>query len=54
MSDGAVFGSMAQAQLWTDLLSADSNKNNDKRIGGIKKVLDKVILSDEKYDSSIL
>ena len=54
MSDGAVFGSMEQAQLWNDLLSADSNKNNDKRIGGIKKVLDKVILSDEKYDSPIL
>ena len=54
MSDGAIFGTKAEATLWADINKADSNSNANNRTKGLVAALTKILESEEPVDSRIL
>ncbi len=54
MSDGAVFGTKAEASLWADINKADSSSNVNNRTKGLVSALTKILESEEPVDSRIL
>ncbi len=54
MSDGAIFGTKAEATLWEDIVKADGNSNPERRTKGLVSALTAIFDSEGPVDSRIL